>query len=140
MLNDHVILIGHGRVGSIVGEALAARATPFLVIEDASPVVAALRKANIEVIPAHAARVETLAAANIAGARLAILVIPNGFEAGRVVELARAANPAIRIIARAHSDEEVDYLSKLGADVVIMGEREIAYGIIANLDQMATGA
>jgi CPA2 family monovalent cation:H+ antiporter-2 len=138
-LNDHVILIGHGRVGSIVGEALSNRATPFLVIEDASQVVAALRKANIEVIPAHAAKTETLAAANIAGARLAILAIPNGFEAGRVVELARAANPAIRIIARAHSDEEVDYLSKLGADVVIMGEREIAYGMIAKLDQMATG-
>ncbi len=80
-----------------------------------------------------AARPETLDAANIKEARLAILAIPNGFEAGRVVELARAVNPGIRIIARAHSDEEVDYLTKLGADTVIMGEREIARGMIAAL-------
>ena len=51
------------------------------------------------------------------------------------MELARAANPAIRIVARAHSDEEFDYLKKLGADVVIMGEREIAHGMIAALDR-----
>ncbi len=134
-LDGHVVLIGHGRVGRIVAQALKDQGTAFLVIEDASPSVATLREKNIEVIPAHAAKAETLAAANIAGARLAILAIPNGFEAGRVVELARASNPALRIIARAHSDEEVDYLTKLGADVVIMGEREIAHGMIAALDQ-----
>lgn len=136
-LSDHVVLAGYGRVGGLVAEALKEEGTPFLVIEDASARVQALRDKNIEVIPAHAAKAETLAAANIAGARLAILAIPNGFEAGRVVELARAVNPGIRIIARAHSDEEVDYLAKLGADTVIMGEREIARGMIAALGSPA---
>ena len=135
-LNDHVVLVGHGRVGSIVGASLKEKDMAFLVIEDASPRIAALKEKGIEVVPAHAAKPETLSAANIAGARLVILAIPNGFEAGRVVELARAGNPAIRIIARAHSDEEVDYLTRLGADVVIMGEREIAHGMIAALDPM----
>ncbi|MGE3873799.1 MAG: YbaL family putative K(+) efflux transporter [Parvibaculaceae bacterium] len=133
-LSDHVVLIGHGRVGSIVSEALKKKGMAFLVIEDASTRVAELKERGVEVIPAHAARMETLAAANIAGARLVILAIPNGFEAGRVVELARSNNPAIRIIARAHADEEVDYLTKLGANVVIMGEREIAHGMIAALE------
>lgn len=136
-LSDHVVLAGYGRVGGIVAQALSEEGRPFLVIEDASARVQALRDKNIEVIAAHAAKAETLAAANIGGARLAILAIPNGFEAGRVVELARAVNPGIRIIARAHSDEEVDYLSKLGADTVIMGEREIARGMIAALGEPA---
>ena len=136
-LTGHVVLVGHGRVGSIVSEALAGKGKDFLVIEDASPRIAALREKGIEVIPAHAAKPETLRAANIAGARLAILAIPNGFEAGRVIELARASNPSIRIIARAHSDEEVDYLTKLGANIVIMGEREIAHGMIAALETQA---
>ena len=43
---------------------------------------------------------------------------------------ARAANPVIDVIARAHSDAEVEHLKGLGADTVIMGEREIARGIV----------
>ena len=60
--------------------------------------------------------------------------------AGQIVQQARAANPAIRIIARAHSDAEVDHLKSLGADLVIMGEREIALGIIQNLREWQTRA
>ena len=42
------------------------------------------------------------------------------------------ARPTLRIdiIARAHSDAEVEHLTGLGANTVIMGEREIARGIV----------
>jgi CPA2 family monovalent cation:H+ antiporter-2 len=33
-------------------------------------------------------------------------------------------------VARAHSDAEAEHLAKLGADVVIIGEREIARAMI----------
>jgi monovalent cation:H+ antiporter-2, CPA2 family len=36
-------------------------------------------------------------------------------------------------VARAHSNDEVDYLMKLGANIVIMGEREIARGMIEHV-------
>jgi CPA2 family monovalent cation:H+ antiporter-2 len=36
----------------------------------------------------------------------------------------------LSIIARAHTDAEVEYLEKLGADVTIMGEREIAAAMV----------
>ena len=49
-----------------------------------------------------------------------------GFEAGAVAERAKRLQPELKIIARAHSDEEVLYLERFGADQVIMGEREIA--------------
>ena len=55
-----------------------------------------------------------------------MIAIPEALEAGQVVRQARAANPKSQIIARAHSDAEVEYLNSLGADIVIMGEREIA--------------
>jgi CPA2 family monovalent cation:H+ antiporter-2 len=35
-------------------------------------------------------------------------------------------NPKIEIVARAHSDAEVEYLQRCGADLIIMGENEIA--------------
>ena len=81
------------------------------------------------------------AAANPEGARRLILAIPNAFEAGQIVLRARAANPGINVIARAHSDAEVEHLKGLGADTVIMGEREIARGIVEEvLGHKAGGA
>jgi monovalent cation:H+ antiporter-2, CPA2 family len=129
-MTDHTILVGYGRVGRIIGTALRERKERFLVIEASDPLVAELRGTNIEAIAGNAARPDVLKAANLTGAKYVIIAIPEAFEAGQVVQQARAANPKSQIIARAHSDAEVEHLSSLGADTVIMGEREIADGMI----------
>jgi len=129
-LAGHSILIGYGRVGSLVGAALKEAALPFLVIEDADKTLAKLKADGVETVAGNAANADVFSAANPEGARRLILAIPNAFEAGQIVLRARAANPAINVIARAHSDAEVDHLKGLGADTVIMGEREIARGIV----------
>jgi len=59
-------------------------------------------------------------------ARWLLLTIPNGYEAGEIVVAAREKRPNIEIIARAHYDDEVEYIMERGADRVVMGEREIA--------------
>jgi CPA2 family monovalent cation:H+ antiporter-2 len=125
-LKDHAVLVGYGRVGQLVGGALTREGWPLVVIEDATDIVERLRADDIEVISGNAAEHRVLMAANLKNAKLLLVAIPNGFEAGQIVEQARAANPDIDIVARAHFDAEVEYLSKLGANVVIMGEREIA--------------
>ncbi|MER8431015.1 cation:proton antiporter domain-containing protein [Mesorhizobium caraganae] len=129
-LSGHTILIGYGRVGSLVGAALKQAALPFLVIEDADKTLARLREDGVEIVSGNAANAGVFAAADPRGAKRLILAIPNAFEAGQIVLRARAANPDINVIARAHSDAEVEHLKGLGADTVIMGEREIARGIV----------
>ncbi|TGU97021.1 sodium:proton antiporter [Mesorhizobium sp. M00.F.Ca.ET.151.01.1.1] len=129
-LAGHAILIGYGRVGGLVGAALKEAALPFLVIEDADKTLAKLKADGIETIAGNAANAEVFAAANPEGAKRLILAIPNAFEAGQIVLRARTANPNINVVARAHSDAEVEHLKGLGADTVIMGEREIARGIV----------
>ncbi|TGQ53237.1 Kef family K(+) transporter [Mesorhizobium sp. M1C.F.Ca.ET.193.01.1.1] len=129
-LTGHSILIGYGRVGSLVGAALKEAALPFLVIEDADKTLAKLNADGIETVAGNAANADVFSAANPEGATRLILAIPNAFEAGQIVLRARAANPPINVIARAHSDAEVEHLKGLGADTVIMGEREIARGIV----------
>lgn len=129
-LAGHSILVGYGRVGSLVGAGLKEAALPFLVIEDAEKTLAKLKADGIETVAGNAANADVFSAANPECAKRLILAIPNAFEAGQVVLRARAANPAINVIARAHSDAEVEHLKRLGADIVIMGEREIARGIV----------
>jgi len=134
-LSDHTILVGYGRVGSIVGDALHQRNAPFLAVEASDDTVAKLKQRGIEAVMGNAARASVLRATNLAAARALVIAIPEAFEAGQIVEQARAANADLQIIARAHSDAEVDHLTGLGADIVIMGEREIARGMIEELER-----
>lgn len=132
-LTGHTILVGYGRVGSIIGEALAQKGEPFLVVEVADQALAALRESHVETIVGNAAQPAVMRATNPAGARYLVIAIPEAFEAGQIVQQARAINPQIQIISRAHSDAEVEHLTRLGADIAIMGEREIARGMIERL-------
>jgi CPA2 family monovalent cation:H+ antiporter-2 len=133
-LRGHTVLVGYGGVGSLVGKALKDSNKPFLVIEDADKAVVRLRDAGTEVLVGNAAKPDILKASNLPHAHHLIIAIPNCFEAGQIVEQARAANPTLDILARAHSDAEVEYLAALGANEVIMGEREIARGMLEYLE------
>jgi CPA2 family monovalent cation:H+ antiporter-2 len=132
-LEDHAVLVGYGRVGRLVGERLQETGWPLLVIEDGADVVEQLHEKKIAVISGNAAEDPVLEAANLDHARILIVAIPNGFEAGQIVEQAREANPELEIVARAHFDAEVDHLIEHGATHVIMGEREIARAILEYL-------
>jgi monovalent cation:H+ antiporter-2, CPA2 family len=128
--SGHVIIVGFGRVGSVVGEALLEAKTPFLVVEDAEGRANAARAMGIEVVIGNAAASKVLTLANVAEATTVVIAIPNAFEAGQAVEQARKKNRKVLIVARAHSDEEDEHLRHLGADVVILGEREIGLGMV----------
>ena len=132
-LRNHAVIIGCGRVGSLVTEAMMTQGEPLLVIEERGEVVDKLRTRGIEAIAGNAAQPGILKAANLSEARWFISAIPNPFENGNLIEQARAANPKLEIIARAHSDDEVQHLRKYGADLIIMGEREIARGITEHI-------
>ena len=132
-LVNHVILVGHGRVGSVVSTALRAAKMPFLVIEDTPGVVERLRENHVDVITGNAAAPDMLQAANIGHASGLLVAIPDAFEGGQIVAKARALNPTLPIIARAHSDEEVAHLKYHGANVVIMGEQEIAKAMLLKI-------
>jgi CPA2 family monovalent cation:H+ antiporter-2 len=132
-LSDHIVLVGYGRVGSVVGRALAAARTLFLVIEDNPQITERLQKEGVAAMTGNANAPDMLDAANIKSARALLVAIPDAFEGGQVVAKARATRSDLTIIARAHSDEEVAHLKLHGANLVIMGEEEIAKAMIAYL-------
>ena len=129
---QHVILVGYGRVGRWIAADMHNAGRAFVVIEDQPDVAQRAREAEMEVVLGNATHEATLRAAGIEEASKLLIAIPEGFEGGVIAERARALNPNIPIIARAHSEAEVEHLSRLGANEVVMGERETAskmYGL-----------
>jgi CPA2 family monovalent cation:H+ antiporter-2 len=129
-LTGHAIVIGYGRVGTLVAKDIAETGTPILVVETDTERAAAARADGIEVIVGNAADGDVLAALNLAGAKWLFIAIAEAFEAGSVVAEARKVNPDLPIIVRAHYDAEVHHLRNQGATAVVMGEREIARSMV----------
>jgi CPA2 family monovalent cation:H+ antiporter-2 len=122
--------VGYGRVGSLLGAKLTEEGVSMVVIENSRPRVEALRAQGIKAVLGNAANPEIMELARLDCARWLLLTIPNGYEAGEIVASARTKRPTLEIIARAHYDDEVSYISDRGADQVVMGEREIANSML----------
>ena len=129
-LTGHDVVIGYGRVGSLVGAGLVRDGAKVLVIEAGETASTKARNDGAEISRGNAADPAVLAAANLAGARRLYVTIPEPFEAGQVIQQARLANPTIDILARAHTDAAVEHLDKLGANLVVLGETEIAHRML----------
>lgn len=132
-LSGHAIIVGYGRVGSLIAERLLLEGRPLLVIEERQELVDKARGAGVEVISGNAAQPDVLVAANLRGAQTLVVAIPHAFEAGQIVLQAHTGNPELEIVARAHFDSEVDLLRQYGASFIVMGEREIARGMLERI-------
>ncbi|MBZ2027571.1 YbaL family putative K(+) efflux transporter [Klebsiella pneumoniae] len=136
---NHALLVGFGRVGSLLGEKLMAQGIPLVVVETSRTRVDELRERGISAVLGNAANEEIMELAHLDCARWLLLTIPNGYEAGEIVASAREKCPNIEIIARAHYDDEVDYIIDHGANQVVMGEREIARAMLRLLETPPAG-
>jgi monovalent cation:H+ antiporter-2, CPA2 family len=124
------VLVGYGRVGSLIGKALDNAMAEYSVIEDRQGLIEQLQARGITAVHGNAISREVMQEANVANADLLFVTVPDGFEAGRIVELARELNPKVKVYARAHSDAEVEHLRGFGADLIVSGEQEIADAMI----------
>jgi len=126
----HALLVGYGRVGKRVAEGLKGK-TPLVVIEDDPERAAELKAAGFETVGGNAVRPEVLLKAGLDKATHLFVAVPSPFEAARIIEQARAANPQCEIVARAYTDADVLLLKQMGATHALIGEDEIAKGMLA---------
>ncbi|CAN5269659.1 YbaL family putative K(+) efflux transporter [soil metagenome] len=128
-VTDHAIIVGYGRVGSVVADDLRHLGIPIVVIDDEDDLVEQAHAAGIPGIRGNAASSRVLAEARPERARMAVLAIPMPLEAGEALAKLRAMNPSLTLVARAHSEAEVAHLLEHGADDAIMAERELAHSL-----------
>jgi CPA2 family monovalent cation:H+ antiporter-2 len=128
-LRDHAIVIGHGRVGSSIAEALTRNNIPYIVVEEDRIVVESLRRQGIPALFGDASRPGILSHAYLHNARLLVIATPTSYQARQILELARKENPQIDTVVRTHSAKEMEYLKNAGVGRVVMGEHELAFSM-----------
>jgi CPA2 family monovalent cation:H+ antiporter-2 len=125
-LAAHAIIVGHGRVGSVVASSLGRAGIPYIVIEQNLRFAEQLREEGVPVIYGDAGWPEVLGAARPEKARLLIIAVPDRSATRRVIAAARDANPKIEIVVRTHTGEEADWLAGQAVGRVVMAERHAA--------------
>lgn len=128
-LTGQVVLVGYGRVGRRIGEALTQRGIPYVVTEQNRELVENLRERNIPAVSGDASDPAVLIQAHIARASMLVIATPDTFHVRKMVEIARTLNPTIETVLRTHSDEEAELLQKENVGKVFMGEHELALGM-----------
>jgi CPA2 family monovalent cation:H+ antiporter-2 len=130
----HIVLVGYGRVGRRIGEALLEHAVSFVVAEQNREIVERLRARGILAVSGDASDPNVLVQAHIARARMLVIATPDAFYARKMLAIARKLNPLIETVVRTHSDEEAELLQKKErVGKVFMGEHELARGMIRHL-------
>jgi len=138
-LTGQVVLVGYGRVGRRIGEALTAQGIPFVVAEENREIVEKLRAKDIPAVSGDASDPAVLIQAHIQRARMLVIATPDTLNVRRMIETARAVNPRVEIIVRTHSEEEAALLEKENAGTVFFGEHELARSMIQHVLERYAG-
>ncbi|MFO1119100.1 MAG: cation:proton antiporter [Rhodospirillales bacterium] len=128
-LAGQVVLVGYGRVGHRIAEALAERGIPYVVAEQNREEVEALRKRGVAAVSGNAAEPAVLIQAHIAEAAMLVIATPDPIGVRKMAETARLLNPRIEVVLRTHNEKESELLRKEGLGTVFYGEEELAKGM-----------
>ena len=128
-IGGHAIVVGYGRVGSQLAQLLKERGVPVVVIEDDADRVVQARASGFPTVRGNVANRRVMQEAAPERANLAIFAMPQALEAGEAIERLKAINPALSVLARAHSETQVKHLLEHGADAAVLAERELAYSL-----------
>jgi monovalent cation:H+ antiporter-2, CPA2 family len=132
-LANQVVIVGWGRVGKLIAQALTAQDIPFVVAESNRESVEALRAEGIPAVWGDATEPMVLIQAHIRDARALVIATPDTVQVRGMVEVARQLNPGIQVVVRSHNAEEAERLVSDGAGTVFVGESELAKSMVSHV-------
>lgn len=132
-LEKQVVLVGYGRVGRRISEALESQGIPYVVAEQNRELVESLRNKGIAAVSGDASEPSVLIQAHIADAAMLVIASPDPINVRQMVETARTLNPDIEIVLRTHSEAESALLRKDDLGAVFYGEEELAKGMTSHV-------
>jgi CPA2 family monovalent cation:H+ antiporter-2 len=130
---NHIVICGFGRVGRWVGKALLAADVPFVVVDYNQSVVREVRAKGLPIIYGDPAEPEVLDSAGIHKAKAVVIAIPDRVTQEELIAHVQTTHPSVKIISRAHFDEDIDKLELLKVDKVVQPEFEASIGIVRSI-------
>lgn len=132
-LEGQLVLVGYGRVGKRIGQALLERGIPYVIVEQSRERVEALREEGFAAVSGNPGDPEVLIQAHIAKAAMLVIATPDTVYVRQMVETARLLNPTIEVIVRTHNEDESELLAADGFGKIFFGEDELAKGMVRHI-------
>lgn len=132
-LAGQVVLVGYGRIGRRIAQALSERGIPYVIAEQNRELVEALRKQGVAAVSGNAAEPAVLIQAHIANAAMLVIATQHPIDVRQMADTARQLKPEIEIVVRTHNEDESQLLRQDGIGMVFLGVEELARGMIQHI-------
>lgn len=119
-LDGHVVVIGFGQVGMALTRHLLGLGVKVVVLDADSRRVRDARERKLPVYFGNGARSDVLRAVHLDRARLAVIALPDGDVAARVLAVVRRVAPGVRLVVRAPRERDEDTLRRAGAEAIVI--------------------
>jgi K+:H+ antiporter len=130
-MRDHIVIVGYGVIGAMVGHSAKLCDISYEAIEINFDMVREQRARGVPIFYGDATQEASLVKANIRTARVLVVAIPDPVGAARVVALARRLNPTVEIVARVRYVRDMARLYQLGANEIVSEEVEASIKIFS---------
>ena len=118
-VGGQVVVVGHGRVGQLLGQVLAEQRVPYVAVEHNVERVALLRAQGVPIYYGNAGRADFLDKLGLERAACMVVTMDQPAAAMRVVQNARRLHPHLPLFARSHDTQHAQDLIDAGATQVV---------------------
>ena len=130
-LSDHVVILGFGIGGQLLGRALRELATPYVILDLNGSTVRRAREQGESIFFGDATNEDAMRAAGVDRAKAVVGVLSDPFAAARALTAIRTINPSVPIILRTRYKSEADSILQQGATVAVAEEMEASLEVLA---------
>ena len=130
-LKDHVVILGFGVGGRLLGTALRQLHVPYIILDMNGATVREMRAKGESIFFGDATNEDALHGAGVGRARAVVAVLSDPYASMRAVTAIRAQNKTVPIIVRTRYRAEAEELQELGATVAVAEELEASLEVLA---------
>ena len=123
-IENHVIILGHGRVGGEVRNLLDMGEIEYVVVDFDRRIIDALSKNMKNGLYGDPTDVDVLKSAGIKNAKILVVALPDSYSQKVIIKTALHLNPKLIVLCRSHVDEDKYELVNLGVNTIVIPEFE----------------
>ena len=135
--NDHVVILGYGRVGQTIARFLKPEAIPYVAIERNPILVQEAQTAGEPVLFGHAGQKSILESAGVEQARLLIITCSDFEQCQKLIDSVKQAAPNVKILVRMRDDIHLEALKQLGVTEVVPEALEASLMLVSHVLYMS---